>query len=244
MVLTLPRILIMKDETRAKILHYLVRFHFAYLITIPFLGLISWWFVRPSALAAVIIAGFAPIAAYYALQVERYHLTTHLPSALWVTISGPLLVLISSIRGGGVWFFFVDATFIEIGGMCAGIIAGATVKGIREREYFYPGVLYVFMGGFIAVWGWVIWQAHATFGWQNNLWLIAALANETYGYSRMFLSRDLDLYYGNTGAASRAGAGWMRGPLKDEGFALIVIFAVIIILSPFVIGLLKYAGKL
>ena len=235
----------MTDENRAKLLHYLCRFHFAYLITIPFLGLISWWFVRPSALAAVIIAGFAPIAAYYALQVERYHLTTHLPSALWVTISGPLLVLISSIRGGGIWFFFVDATFIEIGGMCAGIIVGATVKGIREREYFYPGVLYVFMGAFVAVWGWLIWQAHAVFRWQDNVWLLAALANETYGYSRMFISGDVDLYYGNTRAAKRAGADWMRGPLKDEhGFALILVFAVIIILSPFVIGLLRYAGKL
>lgn len=205
----------------------------------------SWWFVRPSALALVIITGFAPIAAYYALQVEQYHLTRHLPSALWITIAGPLLVFVASIRGGGLWFFFVDATFIEIGGMCAGIIIGATVKGLREREYFYPVVLYVFMGAFIAGWSWAIYHAHAAFGWQDNIWLVAALMNEGYGYSRMFISGDIELHYGNTRAAKRAGAGWMRGPLKDEhGFALILVFAIIIILSPFVIGLLKYAGKL
>lgn len=235
----------MTDETHSRFLHYLVRCHFAYLITIPFLGLVSWWFVRPSALALVIITGFAPIAAYYSLQIERYNLTKHLPSALWVTISGPLLVLIASIRGGGIWFFFVDATFIEVGGMCAGIIIGATVKGLREREYFYPVVLYVFMGAFSAGWGWAIYQAHAGFRWQDNVWLIAAFINEGYGYSRMFISGDVDLYYGNTRSAQRADAGWMPGPLKDEhGFALILVFAIIIILSPFVIGLLKYVGKL
>src|SRR5947207_15910441 len=118
----------MSPDTRRKLLYFLVRLHFAYLIAIPLLGLISWWFIWRSALTIMIIASFAPIAAYYSLQGERYHLTTHLPSAVWVVISNPLFVLIFSLFGGGFWFFFLDATFVEIGCMCAGIVVGATVK--------------------------------------------------------------------------------------------------------------------
>src|SRR5580765_1016261 len=112
----------MTPEIRSRLLHYLVRFHFAYLIAIPLLGLVSWWFIRRQSLIVMIAAGFAAIAAFYSLQIERYHLTRHLPSALWVALTGPLLILTASLLGGGLWFFFLDATFVEIGGMCGGIV--------------------------------------------------------------------------------------------------------------------------
>src|SRR5437763_1330265 len=118
----------MSPDTRRKLLYFLVRLHFAYLIAIPLLGLISWWFIWRSALTIMIIASFAPIAAY--------------------------------------------------------------------------------------------------------------------SYSRMFISGEVELRYGGTRAALRAGADWLDGPLqKDKGFALILIFAILIVLSPFVYGLLKYVGK-
>ena len=91
----------MHPDTRARLLHYLVCFHFAYLIAIPLLGLLSWWFVWRPALMVMIVAGFAAIATFYSLQIERYHMTTHLPSALWVVLSGPLLLLTASLFGGG-----------------------------------------------------------------------------------------------------------------------------------------------
>src|SRR6185369_15436494 len=139
----------MTPETRSRVLHYLVRFHFAYLVTIPLLGLISWWVIWRQALLVMIAAGFAAIAAFYSLQIERYHLTAHLPSAIWVVLSAPVLLVTASIFGGGLWFFFGDATFVEIGGMCLGIVAAATVRGLDEREYRMPAILYLFMGGFI-----------------------------------------------------------------------------------------------
>src|SRR5204862_1718020 len=116
----------MLSDKRLKFLACLARLHFAYLVAVPLLGLLSWWFVQRSSLGLMLISGFAAIAAYYSLQVERYHLTTHLPSALWVIFLGPLLLFTSSLFGGGLWFFFVDATFVEVGSMCAGIIVGAT----------------------------------------------------------------------------------------------------------------------
>src|SRR5262249_2032791 len=150
------------------------------------LGLLSWWFIQRSSLGLMIIAGFAAIAAYYSLQVERYHLTTHLPSALWIIFLGPILLVTASVLGGGLWFFFLDATFVEVGGMCAGIVAGATARGVMEKEYGMPAVLYFFMGGFIGVWGWGIVRTHGRFHWYDNIWLAAAFANSAYGYSRMF----------------------------------------------------------
>src|SRR3954468_620330 len=172
----------MTHDARSRLLHYLVRFHFAYLITIPLLGLISWWFIWRAALLLMIIAGFAAIAAFSSLQVEPCHLTRHLPSAVWVVMSGPQLLLTASLFGGGLWFFFADATFVEIGGMCAGIVAGATVRGIEEHEYKMPAILYFFMGGFILVWGWAIMRTHREFHWYDNVWLLAAFANAAYGY--------------------------------------------------------------
>ena len=234
----------MNPDTRTRLLHYLVRFHFAYLIAIPLLGLLSWWFTWRQSLIVMIAAGFAAIAAFYSLQIERYHLTKHLPSALWVVLSAPVLLLTASLFGGGLWFFFLDATFVEIGGMCAGIVAGATVRGIEEREYKMPAVLYVFMGGFVAVWGWAIIRTHTQFHWYDNVWLVVAFVNSAYGYSRMFISGDVELRYGNTRAAARADAGWLDGPLnEDKGFVLILIFAVLIVLSPFALGLVNYILK-
>src|SRR6266576_6148657 len=96
----------MNPDTRSRLLHYLARFHFAYLIAIPLLGLVSWWFIWRQSLIVMIAAGFAAIAAFYSLQIERYHLTKHLPSAFWVTLTGPLLILTASLMGGGMWFFF------------------------------------------------------------------------------------------------------------------------------------------
>ena len=231
----------MTDATRVKVLNYLVRLHFAYLVAIPLLGLASWWFVRRSSLALMIIAGFAAIAAYYALLSEKYHLTTHLPSALYVVFLGPALIMISSLLGGGLWYFFIDATFVEVGGMCAGIVVGATVKGLNEKEYGMPVILYIFMGGFIAVWGWGVLRTHGQFRWYDNIWLVVALINVGYGHSRMFISGDLELNYGGTRAAARAGADWLPGPLQDQqGFSLILVFAILIVLSPVVLGFLSY----
>jgi hypothetical protein len=165
----------MTPETRSRLLHYLVRFHFAYLITIPLLGLVGWWFIWRQALIVMIASGFAAIAAFYSLQIERYHLTEHLPSALWVVVSGPVLLLMASFFGGGMWFFFLEATFVEVGGMCAGIVYAATIRGIDEREYKMPATLYLFMGGFIAVWGWAMARTHTKFtgttmsGWWRHL---------------------------------------------------------------------------
>ncbi len=234
----------LSSKARRQLLNFLVRFHFAYLVAIPLLGLVSWWFVRRSALMLMIIAGFAAIAAYYALQTEQYHMTAHLPSALTTVFVGPALLVTASVLGGGLWFFFVDATFVEIGGMCGGIVVAATVKGIREREYTNPAILYFFMGGFVAIWGWGIFVTHRQFHWYDNIWLAAAFIYSAYGYGRMFISGDVELLYGNTRAASRAGAAWLPGPLQEEkGFSLIVVFAVLIILSPFVFGLLEYISK-
>jgi hypothetical protein len=158
--------------------------------------------------------------------------------------SSPLLLLIASLAGGGFWYFYLDAAFVEVGGMCAGIVAGATVKGLKEKEYFFMGVLYLFMGGFLAVWGWGVFQAHRNFDWHDNLWLIAALVNEIYIYSRMFVSGELDLEFGHGRAARRAGADLLSGPFKDDqGFSLILIFAVLVVLSPFIFGLLNYVFK-
>ena len=222
-----------------------MRLHFAYLVAVPLLGIVSWWFVRRSFLAVMIFAGFAAIAAYYALQSERYHLTTHLASAISTVFVGPLLLMVSSILGGGIWFFFIDATFVEVGGMCAGIVIGATVKGLREREYGLPLILYVFMGGFLLAWGWGILRTHVQFHWHDNIWMAVAFLNAAWGYSRMFISGDLDLNYGNTRAAARAGADWLPGPLQDDqGASLILIFAILIVLSPLLLGLLGYLGLL
>jgi len=234
----------MTPETRSRVLHYLVRFHFAYLITIPLLGLFSWWVIWRQALLVMIAAGFAAIAAFYSLQIERYHLTTHLPSALWVVLTGPLLLLAASVFGGGLWFFFVDATFVEIGCMCVGIVYAATIRGIEEREYKMPAVLYLFMGGFVVVWGWGMVRTHGGFHWYDNVWLVAAFVNGAYGCCRMFVSGEIELRYGNTRAAARAGAEWLPGPLQDDqGFSLILVFAILIILSPFALGLLDYFSK-
>src|SRR5947207_10035385 len=82
----------MLSDKRLKFLACLARLHFAYLVAVPLLGLLSWWFVQRSSLGLMLISGFAAIAAYYSLQVERYHLTTHLPSALWVIFLVPLLL--------------------------------------------------------------------------------------------------------------------------------------------------------
>lgn len=233
----------MSPDKERKLLTSLVRFHFAYLIAVPFLGLVSWWFLWRAATGGMIAAGFAAIAAYYSLQAERYHLTAHLPSALWVVFSSPLLLIISSLLGGGFWFFYLDAAYIEVGGMCAGIIAGATVKGLKEREYFFMGVLYLFMGLFLAVWGWGLWKLHRSFYWYDNIWLALALVNEIYIYSRMFISGEIDLEYGQGRAAQKAGAELMPGPIKDDGSLLIGIFAVLIVLSPFILGILHYIFK-
>lgn len=234
----------MSPDSKRKLLTYLVRLHFAYLVMVPLLGIISWWFIRRGALALMIISGFAAIAAYYSLQAERYHLTTHLPSALWVVFSNPLLLLVSSLLGGGFWYFYLEAAYVEVGGMCAGIIAGATLKGIKEREYFYPAVLYIFMGGFLLVWGHGLFRLHRTFEWYDNIWLAAALVNEIYSYSRMFISGEIYLEYGHGRAARARGAGLLPGPFKaDEGFSLILAFAILIVLSPLVLGLLSYFFK-
>lgn len=234
----------MSPDKERQLLVSLVRFHFAYLVAVPLLGIISWWFLNRPALPWMIASGFAAIAAYYSLQAERYHLTTHLPSALWVVLSSPLLLLISSLLGGGFWYFYADAAFVEVGGMCAGIIAGATVKGIREREFFYMGVLYLFMGLFLAVWGWGLFKLHKNFPWHDNIWLVAALANEIYIYSRMFVSGEIDLEYGHGQAARRAGADLLPGPFKaDDGVSLLMAFGVLIVLSPFIVGLLNYLLK-
>jgi hypothetical protein len=233
----------MSPDKERKLLAHLVRFHFAYLIVVPFLGIVSWWFLRRPAIAGMIAAGFAAIAAYYSLQAERYHLTAHLPSALWVVFSSPLLLIISSLLGGGFWFFYLDAAFIEVGGMCAGIIAGATLKGLKEREYFLMGVLHLFMGLFLAVWGWGLWKLHGNFHWYDNIWLVFALLNEIYIYSRMFVSGEIDLEYGQGRAARRAGADLLPSPVKDDGTLLIGIFAVLVVLSPFILGILNYLFK-
>jgi hypothetical protein len=233
----------MSPAKERQLLVHLVRFHFAYLVAVPLLGIISWWFLNRPALGWIIATGFAAIAAYYALQSERYHLTTHLPSALWVVFSSPLLLLISSLSGGGFWYFYLDAAFVEVGGMCAGIIAAATVKGIKEKEYFYMGVLYVFMGAFLVFWGLGVFTLHRGFRWYENIWLVAALLNETYIYGRMFISGELNLEYGHGRAARRAGAALVRGPIKDEGFSVILVFAILVVLSPFVLGLLNYLFK-
>ena len=226
---------------RRKLLAYLVRAHFAYLVAVPLLGIVSWWFLRRPLLPLMLFAGFAAIAAYYALLAERYHLTTHLPSALWVVFSSPALLLVASLAGGGFWYFYLDAAFVEVGGMCAGIVAGATVKGLKEREYFFMGVLYLFMGGFLAVWGWGVFAMHRAFAWHENVWLVAALANEAYIYGRMFISGELDLEYGHGRAARRARADLLPGPFRDDqGSSLVAAFGVLVVLSPFVIGLLNY----
>ena len=230
----------MSPDRERKLLALLVRFHFAYLVAVPLLGIVSWWFLGRWVVGWMIASGFAAIAAYYALQAERYQLTAHLPSALWVVFSSPLMLVISSLLGGGFWYFYLDAAFIEVGGMCAGIIAGATVKGLKEQEYFYMGVLYVFMGLFLAVWGWGLVQLHRNFHWYDNIWLVAALLNEIYIYSRMFISGDLDVEYGHGRAAQKAGAGLLPGPIKDDGSSLIAAFAVLVVLSPFILGLLHY----
>lgn len=229
------------DNRQRQLLAQLVRLHFAYLVAVPLLGIVSWWFLGRSLLPLMIFSGFAAIAAYYSLQAEKYHLTTHLPSALWVVFSSPLLLLISSLSGGGFWYFYLDAAFVEIGGMCAGIIAGATVKGIKEREYFAPVVLYIFMGGFLIIWGWGVFRVHKNFDWRDNIWLILALVNEIYIYSRMFVSGDIELEYGHGRAARKAGADLLEGPFKgDDGFSLILVFAILVVLSPFVLGILNY----
>jgi hypothetical protein len=234
----------MSPDNRRKLLSYLVRVHFAYLVAVPVLGIISWWFLRRGSMPLMIFSGFAAIAAYYSLLAERYYLTTHLPSALWVVFSSPLLLLIASLAGGGFWYFYLDAAFVEVGGMCAGIVAGATVKGLKEKEYFFMGVLYLFMGGFLAVWGWGVFREHKIFDWYDNMWVIAALANETYIYSRMFISSELDLQFGHGRAARRAGAGLLSGPFRDDqGFSLILVFAILVVLSPFIFGLLSYLSK-
>ena len=74
---------------------------------------------------------------------------------------------------------------------------------------------------------------------------VAAFLNGAHGYSRMFISGEVELRYGNTRAAARAGAGWLEGPLNDDrGFVLILIFAVLIVLSPFALGVMNYWLKL
>lgn len=234
----------MSPDSQRKLLAFLVRLHFGYLVAVPLLGLVSWWFIGRSALPWMIATGFAAIAAYYALQAERYHLTTHLPSALWVVFSSPLLLVVSSLLGGGFWIFYLDAAFVEIGGMCVGIIAGATVMGIKEKELFSPVVLYIFMGGFLVFWGVGVFHVHKNFEWSDNVWFAAALANEIYIYSRMFLSGDVTLEYGHGQAARRAGADLLPGPFKDDsGTSLLMAFGVLIVLSPFIVGLLSYLFK-
>ena len=235
---------VLTGDRRRRLLRYLTGLHFAYLVAVPLLGIISWWFLDRRWLALMTFSGFAAIAAYYALQAERYHLTTHLPSALWVVFSSPLMLFIASLTGGGFWQFYLDAAFVEIGGMCAGILAGATVKGIKEKEVFSPVVLYIFMGGFLAVWGWGVFRVHRDFDWHDNAWLVAALLNEIYIYTRMFVSGDITLEYGHGRAAQRAGAELLEGPFRvDDGFSLLLAFGILIVLSPFIIGLLTYLFK-
>lgn len=233
----------MSPDKERRLLVSLVRFHFAYLVAVPFLGLISWWFLARHLIGWMIASGFAAIAAYYSLQAERYHLTTHLPSALWVVFSSPLLLVVSSLLGGGFWYFYLDAAYVEVGGMCAGIIAGATVRGLKEKEYFNMGVLYISMGLFLAVWGWGVFKLHRGFAWYDNIWLLLALVNGTYIYSRMFISGEIDVEYGHGRAAHRAGAELLPAPIKDQGFSLILIFAILIVLSPFILGLLAYLSR-
>src|SRR5688500_3517424 len=140
----------MSRDKHRRLLSKLVRFHFAYLVAVPLLGLVSWWFINRQALPWMIASGFAAIAAYYALRADRADLTTHLPSALCVGFSSPLLLLSSSLLGGGFWYFYLDAAFLEVGGLCAGLVIGSTPL-IKQKEYFSPVVLYIFMGGFLVV---------------------------------------------------------------------------------------------
>jgi hypothetical protein len=231
----------MSTDGRRKLLAYLVRLHFAYLVAVPLLGLVSWWFLRRPLMLLMLFSGFAAIAAYYAIQAERYHLTTHLPSALWVVFSSPALLVIASLTGGGFWYFYLDAAFIEVGGMCAGLVAAATVMGFKDKDYASMGTLYLFMGGFLMVWGWGVFGLHRAFAWYENVWLVAALANQFYIYGRMFISGEIELEYGQGRAARRAGAQLLPGPFKDDqGFSLLVAFGVLAVLAPFVIGLLNY----
>ena len=106
-------------------------------------------------------------------------------------------------------------------------------------------ILYVFMGGFLVAWCWGILRTHGQFHWYDNIWFAVAFINAAWGYGRMFISGDLDLNYGNTRAAARAGADWLPGPFQDDqGVSLILIFAILVVLSPFLLGILGYLGLL
>jgi hypothetical protein len=100
------------------------------------------------------------------------------------------------------------------------------------------------MGGFLLFWGWGVFNLHRSFPWYDNIWLVFALFNEVYIYSRMFISGELDLEYGHGRAARRAGADLLEGPFRqDDGASLIAAFAILIVLSPFILGLLSYLFK-
>ena len=230
-------------ERQRKLLHYMVRLHFAYLVAVPLIGTVSWWFLARPLLPWMIAIGFAAIAAYYAIQAQGYHLTTHLPSALWVVFSSPLMLVISSILGGGFWYFYLDAAFIEVGGMCAGLVVAVTGE-IKRKNYFSPVVLYIFMGGFLIFWGWGLYQVHKKFEWYDNIWLILAFLNESYGYIRMFTSGLTTLEYGHGRAARAANATLLPSPVKDDdGTSLLMAFGALVVLSPFIVGLLNYLFK-
>ena len=230
-------------DRKSKLLHRLVWLHFAYLVAIPLIGTVSWWFLNRPMLPWMIGTGFAAIAAYYAIHAEGYHLTTHLPSALWVVFSSPLMLIISSLLGGGFWYFYVDAAYVEVGGLCAGLVVAVTGE-IKRKNFFSPVVLYIFMGGFLIFWGWNVYQVHKKFEWYDNIWLVLAFLNESYGYIRMFGSGGTDLEYGHGRAARAAGATLLPGPFKDDqGTSLLMAFGALVVLSPFVVGLLNYLLK-
>jgi hypothetical protein len=232
----------MTPDKERKRLAWLVRLHFGYLVAVPLLGMVSWWFLGRSQLPAMIISGFAAIAAYYAILAEGYHLTAHFPSALWAVFSSPAMLVVSSLLGGGFWYFYLDAAFIEVGGMCVGLIAGVTGQ-IKYKDYFPVVVLYLFMGAFLVFWGLGIYRAHSVFPWYDNIWLVMAFGNEAYGYSRMFVAGRTSLEFGHGRAAREAGARLLPTPLKDDGTGLLMAFGVLIVLSPFVFGLLNYLLK-
>ena len=224
-----------------KILGVLIRIHFAYLILAPILGLASWFFIDRSSLILMVISGFAPVAAYYALLAERYSLTKHLPSALWAVFASPMLLLISSLLGGGFWFFYLDAMLVEVGGMAGGITVAAIAKGIKEREFFLAGVLIFFMGGFCFVWGRAAFFLHRQFDWFDNIWFVIALVIEIYNYSFMFLKRDLKLEFGSNRFFPESNDDFAPGPYQKEPMPLfILLFAVLMVLFPFIVGLLNY----
>jgi hypothetical protein len=120
----------------------------------------------------------------------------------------------------------------------------AVTGEIKRKNYFSPVVLYIFMGGFLIFWGWNVYVVHKKFEWYDNIWLVLAFVNESYGYIRMFTSGSTTLEYGHGRAARAAGAGLLPSPVKsDDGTALLMAFGALVVLSPFVVGLLNYFFK-